>query len=157
MVIPMALYHEFEWNDIIRNVLFKDDELRRLMMVPSNCKILDFIDNYFVRSGGTGPLLTNQHVRIVYGSNTIGDDNNPGVLNNQISFNIYVKNTNIHDSENDRLIYRTVLIAERLKYLLMHNRYIRSYRFWVAQEQDMYTSLVDYNRYMLTLNYMKVV
>ena len=107
-----------DWNDILRDVIFADDELKRLMLIPENTNIITFIDKYFVRAGYTTKVLTNESVRIVYGNVHSTETRNPNVTRNEMSFDIYVKLDHIHNAENDRLVMRTHLIAKRLIDLL---------------------------------------
>ena len=144
-----------DWNEIIRNVIFADDVLMALMNIPDGTKIIEFIDRYFIRAGYTNKILTDEDVRIVYGSVSV-PTNISGVTKNQMSFDIYVKNEDLHNVGKDRLVMRTQLIAKRIIYLLTKERYIGAYRFYDPYEGDMGTSAVGYARYNVTLSYTKV-
>ena len=144
-----------DWNEIIRNVIFADDVLMALMNIPDGTKIIEFIDRYFIRAGYTNKILTDEDVRIVYGSVPI-PTNISGVTKNQMSFDIYVKNEDLHNVGKDRLVMRTQLIAKRIIYLLTKERYIGAYRFYDPHDGDMGTSAVGYARYNVTLSYTKV-
>lgn len=145
-----------DWNNIIRTVIFPDQELRTLMNLPSDIKIIDFIDNYFIRAGYTGKLLTNQSVRIVYGSYPVGPTENPNVTVDMMSFDIYVKQEDLHNVSNDRLVFRNQKIAERLHYLLMRQKRLYSYKFWFQSEGDLGTSMMGYTRYNISFKYKRV-
>lgn len=110
-----------DWNDIIRHVIFSDKELMNLMKIPEKTSIIDFIDRYFIRAGFTNKILSNEDVRIVYGS-TSSATNIDGVTSNVMNFDIYVKLENLHNVGVDRLVMRTQLIAQRLIYLLTRVR-----------------------------------
>lgn len=144
-----------DWNDIIRNVIFKDEELKSLMKLPANTNIITFIDKYFIRAGYTTEVLTNESVRIVYGTIARGDAMNPYVTRNEMSFDIYVKLEDLHNIERDRLVFRNHLIAKRLIDLLTNQRYLGAYRFTVEGEGDMGTSTIGYTRYNVTFGFMK--
>lgn len=148
-----------DWNDIIRNVIFKDEELKKLMKIPEGTKIMEFVDRYFVRAGYSTKVLTDEAVRIVYGDSFSMQTNSPLVTRNEMSFDIYVNLKDIHNVSNepgaDRLVMRTQLIAMRLVNLLTQKRYLGSYRFWVVGERDIGTSTVGYTRYNVTFSYMK--
>ena len=144
-----------DWNEIIRNVIFADDVLMALMNIPDGTKIIEFIDRYFIRAGYTNKILTDEDVRIIYGSVSV-PTNISGVTKNQMSFDIYVKNEDLHNVGKDRLVMRTQLIAKRIIYLLTKERYIGAYRFYDPNEGDMGTSAVGYARYNVTLSYTKV-
>ena len=147
-----------EWNDVIRYSFFADTELKTLMKLPANTTIIDFIDNYFIRGGASGKLLTNQAVRIVYGTVNPTPAGSPNVTKNTMSFDIYVRHEDMHNVSNDRLEMRTCAIADRIKTILTHNRYITPlYRFWYTGEQDLATSTIGYSRYCVTFDYMRVV
>lgn len=141
-----------DWNDIIRHVIFSDKELMNLMKIPEKTSIIDFIDRYFIRSGFTNKILSNEDVRIVYGS-TSSATNIDGVTSNVMNFDIYVKLENLHNVGVDRLVMRTQLIAQRLIYLLTRVRYNGVYRFYDPVEGDMGTSAVGYARYRVSLSY----
>lgn len=141
-----------DWNDIIRHVIFSDKELMSLMKIPEKTSIIDFIDRYFIRAGFTNKILSNEDVRIVYGS-TSSATNIDGVTSNVMNFDIYVKLENLHNVGVDRLVMRTQLIAQRLIYLLTRVRYNGVYRFYDPVEGDMGTSAVGYARYRVSLSY----
>lgn len=144
-----------DWNEIIREDIFADEVLRALMKLPDGTKIIEFIDRYFIRAGYTNKILTDEDVRIVYGSVAV-PTNISGVTKNQMSFDIYVKNEDLHNVGKDRLVMRTHLIAKRLIYLLTKERYNGAYRFYDPHEGEMGTSAVGYARYNVTLSYTKV-
>lgn len=149
-----------DWNDIIRYVIFPDEELKSLMMVPEETTIIQFTDKYFIRAGYTNELLEKEDVRIVYGDTDAVSTNVPNVKKNVLSFDIYVRKTDLHNVTNDRLQYRTHLIANRLNTLLTKGgtsgRYLGGYRFWPSKETDLGTRTVGYVRYNISFEYMRV-
>lgn len=149
-----------DWNDIIRDVIFPDTELKALMMVPPETNIITFIDKYFIRSGYTNDLLENEDVRIVYGDIAAHDTAAPNVKRNEMIFDIYVRDVCLHNATNDRLQYRTHLIANRLIQLLTKGgtsgKYLGGYRFWVKKDLDLGTKTTGYVRYCVSFEYMKV-
>ena len=149
-----------DWNDIIRYVIFPDEELKNLMCVPENTTIIDFIDHYFIRAGYTNELLEKEDVRIVYGDVDSKPTAVPNVLENTLSFDIYVRKEKLHNATNDRLMYRTHLIANRLNMLLTKGgtsgKYLGGYRFWPNKEMDLGTRTVGYVRYNISFKYMRV-
>jgi hypothetical protein len=145
-----------EWNDIIRDVIYPDEEIKRLMLVPEGTGIIEFVDRYFVRAGYTSTLLTNENVRIVYGNVAAEDTDVPNVKKNEMSFDIYVKQEHAHNASRDRLEMRQELIANRLQYLLTKNRYLGGYRFWIKGQYDLGTKTIGYTRYNISFYYMKV-
>ena len=146
------------WNKIIRTVLFKDAELKRLMKLPKNTGVIQFTDRYFVKAGFTNKLLTDETCRIVYADIQGYSTDVPNVTKNMITFDIYVKNEDLRNVGDDGLILRTHLIAERLQKLLTKERYLADtgYRFWIAGDWDLGTRTAGYSRYTIAFNYMKV-
>lgn len=146
------------WNSIIRNVIWKDQELKELMKIPKTTNIIQFIDRYFIRAGYTNKLLTDEVCRIVYADIQGADTSVPNVKKNMMTFDIYVKQDELHNVGDDRLQYRTHLIAARLKQLLMKERYLNNtgYRFWIAGDWDLGTRTIGYARYTIAFYYMKV-
>jgi len=144
-----------DWNDMIREVIFADEVLKTLMKLPAETKIIEFIDRYFIRAGYTNKILSDEAVRIVYGT-IAGPTNIDGVTKNQMSFDIYVKNEDLHNVGKDRLVMRTQLIAKRLYDLLTNKRYNGVYRFYDPHEGDMGTSAIGYARYNITFSYTRV-
>lgn len=146
-----------DWNYIIRNVFFADDELRSLMKVPEDISVVEFIDRYFIEAGFSNSLLVNEPVRIVYGEMYSDQTASPHVLKQELSFDIYVKREELHNIGNDRLVLRTKAIANRIIYLLtMKERYIRGYRFWIAGDTDVGTTTIGYVRRNVSFHFMKV-
>lgn len=149
-----------DWNDIIRYVIFPDEELRRLMCLPEDITIINFIDHYFIRAGYSNELLEKEDVRIIYGDVDSRTTDVPNVTENTLSFDIYVRTQKLHNATNDRLMYRTHLIANRLNQLLTKGgtsgKYLGGYRFWPVKEMDLGTRTVGYVRYNISFNYMRV-
>ena len=149
----------FAWNTIIRSVIFPDYELKKLMKIPNNTKITDFVKYYFIKAGYTNELLTNQDCRIIYGDVAGSDTDVPEIKKSMITFDIYVKTKNLYDTDqDDMLVSRLQLIAARLNFLLTQERYLREtgYRFWIAGDWDLGTRTTGYSRYTISFYYMKV-
>lgn len=146
------------WNKIIRNVIFRDYDLKRLMKIPPKTGIIQFTDRYFVRAGYTNKLLTDEVCRIVYGDVQGAADEVPNVTKNMMTFDIYVKNEELRNATDDGLQLRTHLIAERLYKLFTKERYLEDtgYRFWIAGDWDLGTRTAGYSRYTIAFYYMKV-
>lgn len=146
------------WNTIIRKVIWPDSELKSLMKLPAGTNIIQFIDRYFIRAGYSNTLLTDEVCRIAYADVQGSETQVPNVTKNMMTFDIYVKQSELHNVENDRLKMRTHLIAERLLRLLTQKRYLAGtgYRFWIAGDWDMGTRVTGYARYTIAFRYMKV-
>ena len=146
------------WNSIIRNVIWRDHDLKVLMKLPPKTGILQFIDRYFIRAGYSNTLLTDEVCRIVYSDVQGSPTDVHNVTKNMMTFDIYVKQEELHNIGDDRLRMRTHLIAERLYKLLTKERYLAEtgYRFWIAGDWDMGTRVTGYARYTIAFYYMKV-
>lgn len=147
-----------EWNTILRKVLFADERLKELMMLPDDTDIITFNDKYFIRASYTNDLVENEKVRIVYGFIDNGDSGVPDVKRNLLNFDIYVKKEYLHNADIDRLLYRTVLIADRLNKLLNKNDFIAGtgYKFHIETEGELGTRTIGYTRYGISFSFMRV-
>lgn len=146
------------WNTIIRKVIWPDHELKVLMKLPSKTGIIQFVERYFIRAGFTNKLLTDEVCRIVYSDLEGYETNVPNVRKNIMVFDIYVKQDEMRNIGDDRLVTRIDLITERLFKLLTSNRYLAEtgYRFWIAGDWDGGTRVTGYHRKTIAFNYMKV-
>lgn len=146
------------WNKILREVIFHDHDLRRLMKIPPKTGILQFCDSYFIRAGYTNKILTNEVCRVIYADVQGNETSVPNIKKNMMTFDIYVKNEEMHTFGDDALVCRTHLIAARLKDLLTNERYVNEtgYRFWIAGDWDLGTRTQGYSRYTIAFHYMKV-
>ena len=141
------------WNNVVRNELFPDKKLKELMLVPEGTDIAKFTDKYFIRDGSTDELLTNEKVRIVHHDVEGFETPNHGVKGKYRQFDIFVSEDVEHTVSKDWLQSRQVLIAERLKYLLLRKQNCQNIRFRYQDEYDMWTKTVGYKMYRLTFFY----
>ena len=147
------------WNKIIREIIWQDYDLKRLMKLPPKTGILQFCDRYFIRAGFTNKLLTDEVCRIIYSDSSNSDTEVPNVKRNTMMFDIYVKQEELHNVGDDRLLSRIDYIADRLYKDLTQTRYLADtgFRFWPATEDlDLGTRTVGYARKTIAFNYMKV-
>ena len=146
------------WNKVIREVIWRDYDLKRLMKLPPKTGILQFCERYFIRAGFTNTLLTDEVCRIVYSDEQGSDTQVSNVRRNMMTFDIYVKQEELHNVGDDRLISRADLIAERIYQDLTNERYLADtgYRFWIAGDWDLGTRTVGYVRKSIAFYYMKV-
>ena len=145
-----------DWNNIVRNVIFADEELRSLMKLPEDITLSEFDRKYFINAGNAAEVLTNESVRIVYGMSHNGNTSNPHVRISELSFDIYVRSKDQRVLGEDILTRRSVLITSRLVDLLTSKRYLGVYLFWVSGETDLATSAVGYVRRHIDFSYEKV-
>ena len=144
-------------NNVTRNVLFPDEKLKELMLVPAGTDILKFCDKYFIRDGSTDELLTNEKVRIVHRDVEGMDLYNPNVKGKYHQFDIFVSEDVEHTADRDRLRSRQVMIAERIKYLLLRRKVCEQITFQYEDEYDLWTKTVGYKLYRLTFFYKTTV
>lgn len=147
------------WNTIIRKVIWPDHELKVLMKVPPKAGILQFDRRYFIKAGFTNALLTDEVCRIIYSETPIGDTNVPNIKRKLLTFDIYVKDSDMYNVGDDRLVSRLDLIADRLDTLLRSSRYVANtgYRFWPADGgSDVGTRTIGYSRKVLSYYFLKV-
>ena len=146
------------WNHIIRNVIFKDAELKRLMKIPKQTGVIQFTERYFIKAGYTSKLLTDEVCRIIYSDIQGAPSDVPNVKKNMMQFDIYVKNEELRGVGDDGLVLRTDLIADRLDKLLRRERYLADtgYRFWPAGDWDLGTRTAGYSRHTVAYYYIKV-
>ena len=145
------------WNNVVRNVIFTDEKLKNLMMVPKGTDILKFEDKYFIRDGSTDELLTNEKVRVVHHDSEGFDTFNPHVKGKYHEFDIFVSEDVEFTASNDRLRSRQIMVAERLKYLLLRHKVTEQIAFKYQDEYDLWTKTVGYKLYKLTLWYKTTV
>lgn len=141
------------WNNVVRNVLFPDARLKELMLVPEGTNILKFQEKYFIRDGSTDELLTNEKVRIVHHDAQGTYTFNPHVRMKYREFDIYVSEDVEHTADPDRLRSRQIMIAERIKYLLLRQKVCENIQFRYEDEYDLWTKTVGYKLYKLTFFY----
>lgn len=146
------------WNTVIRKVIWPDSKLKSLMKLPSKTNIVQFVDRYFIRASYTNTLLTDEVCRIVYSDSQGAETQVPNVKENLMIFDIYVKQEEMRNVGDDRLVTRADLIAERLFKLLTSKRYLActGYRFWIAGDWDGGTRVTGYVRKTIAFHYMKV-
>lgn len=145
------------WNNVIREEIFPDAKLKELMLVPEGTDIVKFTDKYFIRDGSTDELLTNEKVRIVHHDDEGFGSFNPNVRCKYKNFDIYVSEDVEHTASGDWLKSRQVMIAERLKYILLRKKNIQNLSFRYEDEYDMWTKTVGYKLYRLTVFYKTTV
>ena len=141
------------WNNVIRNVLFPDEKLKELMLVPQGTDIMTFQKKYFIRDGSTDELLTNEKVRVVHYDKESYFTTNKGVRVKYKNFDIFVSEDVEHTADVDRLRSRQVMIAERIKYLLLRQKICEHIHFEYEDEYDLWTKTVGYKLYHLTFFY----
>ena len=124
------------WNDVIRCVLFKDEKLKDLMLIPSGTSITQFIEKYFIEDVSPDEIVTDEKVRIAFFDSEGRDSGNCNIKNKYKEFDIYVKKDSLHNATSDRLQKRYRLIADRIKYLLIREYHICNMHFDYEDEYN---------------------
>ena len=83
--------------------------------------------------------------------------NSNNVFGHFKTFDIYVNEDVEHTATKDRLQSRQVLIAERIKYLLLRRHNCQNLHFEYEDEYDNWTKTVGYKLYKLTFFYITTV
>lgn len=143
------------WNDVIRNVLFPDVELKTLMRIPAGSvnNIREFIGKYFIEDAMPDEPVVNEDVRVIYYEEEGSKLGTPHVTKKILSFDIYVKESMLYNATNDRLQRRDKLIAQRLKELLLWKEHVCGLRFQYEDEYHLGARTIGYRRYHLVLSY----
>lgn len=122
--------------------------------MPEGTDILTFIDKYFIRDSSTDELLTNEKVRIVHSDTQGLRTRNQYVHGKFKHFDIFVSEDVERTATNDTLQSRQVLIAQRIKELLLKKRDQYGLRFTYEDEYDLWTKTVGYKLYHIVFFYM---
>ena len=129
------------WNDIQRDVLFPDEELKQLMMIPNNTNIVTW-------------MKTDEDVRVLWYEDQSQHTNNPLVNNRRLAFDIYVKQEHDNDATNDLLVSRAKLIAQKLQEILTFPKVVGHVVFHYVDDYDVGTKMVGYVRHHLMVSFM---
>lgn len=124
------------------------------MLVPEGTDILTFIDKYFIRDSSTDELLTNEKVRIIHSDSQGLRTRNQYVHGKYKHFDIFVSEDAERTATNDTLQSRQVLIAQRIKELLLQKRDQYGLRFTYEDEYDLWTKTIGYKLYHIVFFYM---
>ena len=91
--------------NVVRSVLFKDNELKALMMIPSSDanNIISFRDKYFIHATITDTPITNESVRVLYSEELPMETSAPNVFTHTIVFDIYVNDGVKYGAVADRM------------------------------------------------------
>lgn len=124
------------------------------MLVPAGTDILTFTQKYFLRDNATDELLTNEKVRVVYYDAQGMRTRNKYVLGRYRHFDIFVSEDVEHTATRDKLQSRQVLIAQRIKELLLQKKEQYGIRFSYEDEYDLWTKTIGYKLYHIVFFYM---
>lgn len=144
------------WNDVLRNVIFSDAELRNLLLIPikEQKDIRAFISRYFVEDAMPDVIMTDEKVRVIY-YETEGSklNNDPHITKKYLEFDIYVKEDSLYNISTDRLCRRDKKISQRLKELLTGSPYVCGLRFTWEDDYHLGAKTVGYRRFHTVFSY----
>lgn len=124
------------------------------MLVPEGTDVLTFIDKYFIRDSSTDELLTNEKVRIIHSDTQGLRTRNRYVHGKFKHFDIFVSEDVERTATRDKLQSRQVLIAQRIKELLLQKKVQYGLQFTYEDEYDLWTKTVGYKLYHIVFFYM---
>ena len=127
------------------------------MCLPKDCTIIQFVDKFFIEDANGSEQLKNEFVRIVAYDTDGAYTGNANVLERLKEFDIYVKEDVLRTASDDRLQKRTDLITERIKYLLLKDRYTCNIRFRFVADYDLWTKTTGYKRHHVVFSYKTTV
>lgn len=142
------------WDDVLRDVLFPDEELAEYMMIPPNTTIVTWINKYFVDATICTDIVTDEDVRVLWWEEQPQKTNNPLVRNRRLCFDIYVKTEHIKDATNDLLRSRARMISQKLQEILTFKDTVGQVAFKYVDDYDLGTKMVGYVRHRLVLSYL---
>ena len=126
-------------------------------MIPPAEKndIMKFITEYFVKYPMTDEILGSHKVRVIYDDEQGQKMNIPQAVKRILAFDIYVKSDVLHTADNDRLKDRSVLIFERIRYLLTREEVVCKMRFRCEDDYGLGAKTIGYRRYRGVFSYKK--
>ena len=141
-------------NDVIRDVIFTDQELLDYMLIPEEDRenIIKFIDKQFIKDPAPDELVTTEDVRIAF-SEQPGRSIGKYVLKKMMYFDVFVKDNHMHDVGDDLLVSRTDVICQRLKELLTDEKYVCNIDFSYEDDYSLYTKVAGYTRHRIVFSY----
>lgn len=141
-------------NNVIRDVLFCDDELLDYMMIPEEERddIIRFIEKYFIRNPAPDELVTKENVRVCY-SELEGTSMGSNILKKYIYFDVFVKDSHLHDVGDDMLQFRTDCICQKLKEDLTDTKYVCLLDFTYVDDFQLHTKVANYTRHRIIFSY----
>ena len=137
------------WDDILRDVLFPDEELKSLMMIPEGTDIVTWVEKYFVDEETCTDLVEDEDVRILWYEDQSSRTANPLVAQRRFGFDIYVKREHNRDATNDLLRSRARMITQRLIEILTLKDSVGQVGFTYVDDYQIGTKTVGYIRHHL--------
>ena len=149
-------WHENMVN-VIRGVIFKDDVLKDLMLIPDTNKnnIVLFRDKYFTNDVISDEIMAGEGVKVVYYDGEPTDTSSIHFMKHRLYIDIFVKKENAHDYGLDRMLHRGELIGERLIHLLGGKRH-SNIKFFSRGIYDQVSKKEGYDRKTVVFMYKKI-
>lgn len=143
--------------DVIREVIFQDEELKRLMMIPEGDQnnLSAFRDRYFIRGNPAGEIVGDEPVRIVYSEGEPSETSAPNIFKHRIEFSVYCQSKHCYDAAEDRTLHRGHLIGERLIQLLSGKR-LCNIRFYARGLYDQTIRMAGFERVSAVFTYKRI-
>lgn len=142
------------WDDVIRDVIFPDEELASLMMIPENTDIITWVNKYFVDADMCTELVTDEDVRVLWYEEDSVSAANALVNRRRMAFDIYVRRDHLNDATNDLLQRRTKLISQKLQEILTDKGIVGHIGFQYVDDYSLGTKMVGYVRHHLVVQYL---
>lgn len=142
------------WDDILRDVLFPDEELAEYMMIPEGTDIITWTNKYFVDAELCNELVRDEDVRVLWYEEQSSHTTNPLVNRRKMCFDIYVKEEHIKDATNDLLRSRARMIAQKIQEILTWRDAVGQVSFMYVDDYQLGTKTVGYVRHHLELSYL---
>lgn len=143
--------------NVIRDVIFPDEILRDLMMIPEEDRdnIVAFRDKYFVNTVTSDEIIDDTKVKIAYRLDEPSETDSPNVVKNRLYIDIFVESRHAHDYGNDRMLHRGDLIASRLNKLIGGKR-LHNITFRCRGIYDMTSRREGYDRKTAVFMYKRI-
>ena len=142
-------------NNVIRNVLFPDAELKKLMCIPDGQRnnLREFIGRYFIEDALPDEPVTDEKVRVIWYETEGAALGTVHVLRKYLAFDVYIHNDCLYNVSSDRLKRRDKQIGQRLKELLTGKSHVCGLRFQYVDEYHLGAKTIGYRRYHILFSY----
>lgn len=146
-----------DWQQMIRQVLFADEELKELMLIPEDKRddALEFVDKYFIESPAPDEVMLKEDVRVLFYDEAGKETSHPFVTRKIFSIDVYVKKDKLYGGdEDDYMKRRDRLIFQRIRNLISKKRF-KGYNFTCYDDYPLSCKVEGYARYHGVFYYKK--
>lgn len=146
-----------DWQRMIRQIFFADEELKELMLIPDEDKdnLLTFIEKYFISSPAPDELVLNEDVRVLFYDEAGKETSHPFVTRKIFSIDVYVKESKLYGVEADYTKRRDILIFQKIKALIANGKRIGGYKFTCYDDYPLSCKTEGYVRHHAVFYYKK--